>query len=90
MKIPERECLRCHVPVNAETCINNSSAPQPKEGDLTICIYCGHAMAFAEGMALRELTPEEQAWCDHNELVQRMLKVRAETAPTHPHRKVLQ
>lgn len=31
----------------------------PGPGDITICITCGHIMAFAEDMGLRELNNEE-------------------------------
>ena len=31
----------------------------PKPGDITLCIYCGHIMAFADDMGFRELTGEE-------------------------------
>jgi hypothetical protein len=32
---------------------------QPKPGHITVCIGCGHLMAFAEDMRLRNLTDAE-------------------------------
>lgn len=31
----------------------------PSPGDITICLQCGHIMAFAEELKLRDLTDEE-------------------------------
>jgi hypothetical protein len=31
----------------------------PSPGDFTVCIYCGHIMAFADDLTLRELTGDE-------------------------------
>jgi hypothetical protein len=32
---------------------------EPLSGDLTICFYCGHLMAFADDLTLRALTDTE-------------------------------
>jgi hypothetical protein len=31
----------------------------PKPGDISICLYCGHLMAFDEALKFRELSSEE-------------------------------
>jgi hypothetical protein len=31
----------------------------PRPGDITLCLYCGHIMAFADDLTLRELNDEE-------------------------------
>jgi len=31
----------------------------PRPGNITICFYCGHIMAFAKDMSLRSLTDAE-------------------------------
>jgi hypothetical protein len=31
----------------------------PKSGDITICLYCGHLMAFDDQLSFRGLTDEE-------------------------------
>lgn len=37
--------------------VNGDERPTP--GDITVCIYCGHIMAFADDLSFRELTGEE-------------------------------
>ena len=32
---------------------------KPQSGDVTICLYCGHIMAFGKALELRSLTDEE-------------------------------
>jgi len=32
---------------------------QPSPGDVTLCIGCGHIMAFADDLSFRELTDQE-------------------------------
>lgn len=51
-------CPSCGKTLGAATCATGDD--RPSEGDITICFYCGHIMAFAndEG-ALRDLTDEE-------------------------------
>jgi hypothetical protein len=38
--------------------VEEDTAPDP--GDVTVCIYCGHIMAYDDDLGLRELTPVEQ------------------------------
>lgn len=52
--VPPSPCLGCGR-------INDMAASTfggrgPKPGDFTICIDCGHLMAFAEDMTMRNLT----------------------------------
>jgi len=39
--------------------VDNKEDDKPASGDVTVCLYCGHIMAFAEDLSLRELTNEE-------------------------------
>jgi len=32
---------------------------RPSDGDLTVCLYCGHLMVFGPNLSLRELTSDE-------------------------------
>jgi len=57
-RLPESECLRCGKKVNAASCVADDNAV-PEPGDVTICIACGHLMAFADDLSYRELTDEE-------------------------------
>jgi len=57
-RLPEAECLRCRKKVDAASCIaDDGAAPEP--GDVTICIFCGYLMTFADDLSFRELTEEE-------------------------------
>lgn len=52
-------CLSCGAPCDAATQFDKPGAVKPKPGDVTICLYCGHIMAFADDLGLRELTGAE-------------------------------
>lgn len=55
-KIPMQACPRCGYEMNAAspTLLKNRA---PKAGHLTICLNCGHAMQFSDGMLMIEVTP---------------------------------
>jgi len=58
MQAPEQACPSCGKLIDAY------SYPGPEEhrarpGDISICMYCGHLMAFANDLTKRELTDEE-------------------------------
>jgi hypothetical protein len=55
--IPKSACLSCGEPLEGATCVGHDSAPAV--GDVTICIYCGHLMAFDTDLKLRELSDEQ-------------------------------
>ena len=50
-------CLSCSVPIDAAMGVREGRGPQP--GDVTICIECGHIMAFAHDLTMRILTDKE-------------------------------
>jgi len=88
VRIPTHSCLHCHGDLSAAT--NVTSNEKPKEGDLSICVYCGHLMAFTKDIALRELTPEEQTWCDQSPVVQTSQAMVRSQNYVHPDKRVLQ
>jgi hypothetical protein len=49
-------CLNCGKVLDAAT---NYEGYEPIEGGITICIYCGHIMAFDAQLKFRQLTDEE-------------------------------
>ena len=53
---PECACPSCNRIFDRATGIGQR---QPKEGDITICIECGHLMAFNSNLTVRDLTDEE-------------------------------
>jgi len=53
-------CLNCKKELDACSVINeDGSAEVPDDGDITICIYCGHVMAFDKHAKLRQITDRE-------------------------------
>lgn len=59
-KLPDdSECLKCGKKVDAATCVNAEAHPKPN--DITMCIYCGHFMAFGDDLRPRELAAWEEA-----------------------------
>jgi len=53
-KVP---CPNCGHGLDAATDQTGNRAPEVD--DITICLWCGHIMAFAEGFSFRPLTDEE-------------------------------
>ena len=57
MMLPVSQCLSCGSELDASTGVYDAGLPKP--GDITLCLYCGHIMAFAGDLGLRELTDSE-------------------------------
>lgn len=57
VRVPEAACLSCGKPNTAATGVDEAHEPLP--GAITVCMYCGHIMAFSDTMTMRELTSEE-------------------------------
>jgi hypothetical protein len=55
--MPSSNCFSCGEELNGVTCVGDDAIPEP--GDVTVCIHCGHIMAFGESLKLRELIDEE-------------------------------
>lgn len=56
-RTPEFCCLNCGKSLDAATGVATETSPS--SGDLSICFYCHHVMAYAEDLTLRELTEDE-------------------------------
>ena len=52
------KCLNCDYKFDAATSMFNEA--QPKPGDITVCLRCGHIMAFTKSLAVRNLTNQEK------------------------------
>lgn len=50
-------CTACGTPLDRATGVDTDDNPNP--GDVTICFRCGHIMAFATDLTMRELTDTE-------------------------------
>lgn len=57
VRVPMSACLGCGKRMDGATGVDHANAPEP--GHFTICIGCGHLMAFDGDMRLRSLTDEE-------------------------------
>lgn len=56
-EMPVCLCVNCGEAINAASGIGNDDTPEP--GNITICSECGHLMAFADDLSLRELNDKE-------------------------------
>ena len=57
VRMPAAACLRCGYVGDGATCVGSEGLPSPD--DITVCILCGHRMAFDAQLRFRELTAEE-------------------------------
>jgi RNase P subunit RPR2 len=56
-RIKMNECPSCHKQLDAASSVDDNLRPEP--GEITICLYCGHIMAFDDDLSFRELTSKE-------------------------------
>ena len=61
MKVAEyAPCPGCGTNLTGATGVNRSAeGKHPKEGDYTICVYCGYYLVFRADMSVRQPTPKE-------------------------------
>jgi hypothetical protein len=57
VKMPMSACLDCGKELNGATAVDHRGAPA--SGSISICVYCGHLMAFGDDLRLRPLTDAE-------------------------------
>ena len=56
-KVAPSACTACGKVLDG--CSSVDGEHKPKPGDITVCISCGHLMAFADDLTMRDLTDEE-------------------------------
>jgi hypothetical protein len=63
-RITPCQCLRCGKRLDSATPMNGAITPAP--GDISICLGCGHVMAYDDDLMFRELTAKEllKVTCD--------------------------
>lgn len=71
--ITQQDCLSCGKMLDAALAVGGKRAP--RENDITVCIHCGHIMAFNDKVRYRELTKEEKAELADNPTLQRAFKL---------------
>jgi hypothetical protein len=50
-------CLHCGAELTGATAVGADATPNP--GDITVCLACGHIMAFTDDLTLRAPTDAE-------------------------------
>jgi hypothetical protein len=56
-RTPKCPCLSCGKKLDAASVMVGGG--EPSEGSISICLYCGHIMAFDSELRLRELSVKE-------------------------------
>ena len=73
-RLDSDKCLGCGKLINAATDVVASREPEP--GDITICLDCGHIMAFDVNLKVRPLSDEEIIRVAGNPIILRMQDAR--------------
>lgn len=73
-RVPISPCLECGEPNDAAT--NPFGGRGPRPNDFTICMYCGHVMAFAEDLTMRALTKKERREVERDPRVKKIQMAR--------------
>jgi hypothetical protein len=55
-RLPKNKCLNCKKALDSATGIGTDASPSP---DITVCLRCGHIMAFNKQLRFRKLTDED-------------------------------
>lgn len=69
-------CLDCGYIADSISNVVTDAKPQP--GAITVCMRCGHIMAFGEGDTLRPLTDDEMIKIAGNPVLLEFQRLRAE------------
>jgi hypothetical protein len=74
------KCPKCGEPHDMVT-----GPGQPERGDVSICLRCGHTMAFSKSLRLRELTKAERRKADNDPRITRLEAERRVVMEKHKH-----
>jgi hypothetical protein len=77
---PVTHCLACKCELDAAT-FAGPGDHTPEPGDVTVCFYCGHLMAFADGLTMRELTDAEMRQVAGDRTILAIQRARANFKP---------
>jgi hypothetical protein len=80
--MPSTTCPNCRKGVDGATSVDADAKPGP--GDITVCLYCGHIMAFAADLSLRELTDDEMRKVAGDKRILAIQWARGEAAKKRP------
>lgn len=73
--MPVSVCIVCDMKLDAATCITSKATP--REGDASLCLYCGNVAVFGADRKLRQPTEEEAAQIKNDRVIKKALKARA-------------
>lgn len=76
ISVPEHFCLACNAKIDSVS--NTTGDQKPSEGDITICLPCGHIMAFNKDLTVRELTKQELIDIAGNQHLIKVLEIRGQ------------
>ena len=76
-RTPPAACLDCGYAVDAAAGMTTDNRPDP--GDISICLMCGHIMAFADDLTFRPLTDAEMIDIAGDPKIVAMQRARART-----------
>lgn len=74
-RVPDTICVNCGKALNGATLTVGDAAPSA--GDLSMCLYCGHLMAYTDDLTLRNLTRQEMHEVAGDPHIRRMQKLRS-------------
>lgn len=74
-RVATSKCTSCERELDGVTGVGCDTAPEP--GDFTVCIRCGHIMAFGDDLHLRDLTDDEMMMVAGDDRVIAIQKARA-------------
>jgi hypothetical protein len=74
-RVPWSRCTGCGKRVDGATPIDDETAT-PDPGDVTVCIYCGHVMAYTDDLQLRDLTDAETRDIEADEKILAVMQLR--------------
>ena len=88
-RMPDSTCLSCSKVLSGTAMVNGDA--RPDSGDITVCIYCGHIMVFADGLTLRNPTDAEMIEIAGDERILGIQRLRAltETSAEDEHAKII-
>lgn len=72
-------CLSCGKLLDGAMATDDQGGT-PEPGAITVCIYCGHLMAFTRDMMLRELNTLEAHYIAGDKRILQVQQARAELA----------
>jgi hypothetical protein len=74
-RVPLSLCAACGAPNDGAAAKDDAV---PKDGDVSICAYCGHLAIFRTDLSLRAITAAELAKLCEDEEIVRLLRLRQE------------